>query len=656
MTKRVALYARVSTDGQTVENQLDELAEAAKRHGWQVVAVYADRGISGTKGREARPEFDNLLNAISRRDIDMVAAWSVYWLGTVAPASGALPDRSTGQGLDLFLLRQGLDTSSPSGRAMFQMLGVFAEFEAACARVARRRGRRAGCRRGPLTSRCRRTQLPRRSAGAGNVSGRCGDCSRRGVCRHRGIRWNRRRRSETRRCRVWIRAREPRERGNRAGGFFGPYTARVVAGAGGGAARGLFDRDVWISPRSKPPSGMRVLIHAAAGGVGIAAVRLALRAGAEVFATAGSPAKRKLVQSMGVAHVFDSRSLSFSAAEIRQLTGGAGVDVVLNSLAGEFIAASFSVLAQGGCFLELGKRDIWLVEQAGRLRPDARYVPYDLGTEAKADPAMLASLMSELIAALESGELPPMPARVFEFDEARDALRLMAQARHTGKLVLRAPQLSADSRAAAALVRDDATYLITGGLGALGVRTARWLVDKGARHLVLVGRHAPGAEAAVLIQECERRGARIVVRAADVGELAPMRALFAEITRTMPPLRGVVHAAGALSDGVLLQQDWERWQSALTGKAHGARVLDELTRTLGLDFFVLYSAAGLLLGAAGQGPYAAANAELDAIAHARRSCGLPALSVAWGMWRKEAWPRLPLPGELTCGGRVAWPG
>jgi acyl transferase domain-containing protein/acyl carrier protein len=377
--------------------------------------------------------------------------------------------------------------------------------------------------------------------------------------------------------------------------------------------------------------GMRVLIHAAAGGVGIAAVRLALRAGAEVFATAGSPAKRKLVQSMGVTHIFDSRSVTF-AAEILQVTGGVGVDVVLNSLAGEFIAASFSVLAQGGCYLELGKRDIWSVEQAGRLRPDARYVPYDLGTEANADPPMLASLMRELIAAVEAGELPPMPVRVFEFGEAQDALRLMAQARHTGKLVLRAPEVSADSRAAGALVRDDATYLVTGGLGGLGVRTARWLVDKGARHLVLVGRHAPGAEAASFIQECERRGARVVVRSVDVGELASMRALFAEIRQTLPPLRGVVHAAGALADGVLLQQDWARWRSALAGKAHGARVLDELTRTMGLDFFVLYSAAGLLLGAAGQGPYAAANAELDAIAHARRSCGLPALSVAWGMW------------------------
>ena len=373
--------------------------------------------------------------------------------------------------------------------------------------------------------------------------------------------------------------------------------------------------------------GMRVLIHAAAGGVGMAAVQLALRARAEVFATAGSPAKRELLQSMGVAHVFDSRSVRF-AAEIREITGDAGVDVVLNSLAGDFIPASFSVLAQGGCFLELGKRDIWSAEQATRMRPDARYVPYDLGAEAHADPAMLAALMNELIAALGAGELRPLPVRVFDFSEAQDALRFMAQARHTGKLVLRAP----DTGTPAPLVRSDATYLITGGLGALGVRTARWLVDAGARHLVLLGRHAPGAEAAAVIQECEQRGARVTVRTADVGELGPMQELFAEMRRTMPPLRGVIHAAGALADGVLLQQDWTRWQSALRGKAHGARVLHELTLNSGLDFFVLYSAAGLLLGAAGQGPYAAANAELDAIAHARRARGLPALSVAWGMW------------------------
>jgi acyl transferase domain-containing protein/NADPH:quinone reductase-like Zn-dependent oxidoreductase/acyl carrier protein len=378
-------------------------------------------------------------------------------------------------------------------------------------------------------------------------------------------------------------------------------------------------------------SGQRVLIHAAAGGVGMAAVQLALRAGAEVFATAGSPAKRKLLQSMGVAHVFDSRSLGFVAG-IQEVTAGAGVDVVLNSLAGEFIAASFAVLAQGGCFLELGKRDIWTIEQAARARPEVRYVAYDLGAEAHADHTMLASLMRELVAAVEAGELRPLPVRVFEFSEAQDALRLMAQARHVGKLVLRAPDTAHDLGATSALVRADASYLISGGLGALGVRTARWLVDAGARHLVLIGRHAPGAEALSFVQECERRGARVMVRALDVGQFLPMKELFTEIRQTMPPLRGVIHAAGALADGVLLQQDWLRWQSALSGKAHGARVLHELTRGVGLDFFVLYSAAGLLLGPGGQGAYAAANAELDAIAHSRRAVGLPALSVAWGMW------------------------
>ena len=372
-------------------------------------------------------------------------------------------------------------------------------------------------------------------------------------------------------------------------------------------------------------AGQRVLIHAAAGGVGLAAVQLALRAGAEVFATAGSPAKRALLQTLGVKHVFDSRSLQF-AAQIAELTRGAGVDVVLNSLAGDFIPASFEVLARGGCFLELGKRDIWTAGQVSQARPDARYVPYDLGEQMIADHGLAASLMRELLGALEAGEIPPLPVRVFDFSEAQDALRFMAQARHVGKLVLRAPD------AAPALVRPEASYLITGGFGALGIRTAKWLVDKGARHLVLIGRHAPSVETASRIRELEQFGARVLVRTADVSQKQPMQAILEEIRRNMPPLRGVVHAAGALADGVLLQQEWARWSEALRGKAHGARVLDELTRDRGLDFFVMFSAAGLLLGAAGQGAYAAANAELDALAHSRRSMGLPALSVAWGMW------------------------
>ncbi len=373
-------------------------------------------------------------------------------------------------------------------------------------------------------------------------------------------------------------------------------------------------------------TGERVLIHAAAGGVGLAAVHLARRAGAEVFATAGSPEKRAWLRSLGVPHVLDSRSLDF-VEEVRRITGGAGVDVVLNSLSGDFIPASLEVLGRNGRFLELGKRDIMLPEQAMAKRPDVVYRPYDLGTEAQAEPGLTRELLGEILAGLADGSLPPLPTRAFPLERASEAFRFMAQAKHTGKLVL-----VVSEAVETPLVSPEATYWITGGLGALGVATARWLVSLGARSLVLSGRGTPGPQAADAIRAMEAGGARIRVVAADAGDLGAMRAALREVERTVPPLRGVVHAAGVLEDAVLIRQRWDACRRVLRGKAHGAWVLHELTRELPLDFFILYSAAGVLLRAPGQGVYPAANAELDALARVRRARGLPALSVAWGAW------------------------
>jgi NAD(P)-dependent dehydrogenase (short-subunit alcohol dehydrogenase family)/acyl carrier protein len=206
----------------------------------------------------------------------------------------------------------------------------------------------------------------------------------------------------------------------------------------------------------------------------------------------------------------------------------------------------------------------------------------------------------------------------------------MAQARHVGKIVLSMPESVAPTKP---LLRDDATYLVTGGLGALGMHTARWLVDRGAKHIVLTGRRPPGDAAARRLLELEQRGTRIVVQQLDVADETAMQRVLMEIAKRGPALRGVIHAAGILDDGVLIQQTADRFSRVRRGKAEGALVLDRLTRALPLDFFVMYSAAGLLLGPPGQGSYAAANAELDALAHVRRAAGLPALSVAWGMWR-----------------------
>ena len=383
--------------------------------------------------------------------------------------------------------------------------------------------------------------------------------------------------------------------------------------------------------------GQRVLVHAATGGVGLAAVQLAQRLGAEVFATAGSPPKRALLRGLGVQHVFDSRSTSF-AAQVLAATGGEGVDVVLNSLAGEFIGASVTALAARGCFLELGKRGLWSPERFAAARPQGRYLVYDLGAMAAADPGLVRPLLAELLGALRDGSLRTLPLRVFDHDQVGAALRHMAQARHVGKLALRMPRLAPPSPARSAEsappvpVRADATYLVTGGFGAIGLHTARWLVAHGARQVALSGRHAPGAPALAAIEALRAAGADLSLHQADAADAGAMGVLLDQLDASGAPLRGIVHAAGCLDDGVLLQQSPERLARVRRGKAEGALVLDALTRGRALDFFVLCSAAGLLLGSAGQGPYAAANAELDALAARRRTEGRPALSVAWGLW------------------------
>ena len=377
--------------------------------------------------------------------------------------------------------------------------------------------------------------------------------------------------------------------------------------------------------------GTRVLIHAATGGVGLAAVRMVQRAGGIVFATAGSPAKRAYLRSIGVHHIFDSRSVSFADA-VLAATDGRGVDVVLNSLAGEFITASVRTIATGGWLLELGKRDVWTPAQLKSVRPDVRYRVYDLGGEAALEPTMVRPMLARLCGGLADGSLSLLPTRVFDFADASHAFRFMAQARHIGKLVLRAPQPASAQDDALPIVHADATYLVTGGTGAVGVRTARWLVESGARTVVLTGRRAPGADAQAIIETCRSAGAAVLVRNVDVGDAVAMRRLFDEIAATLPRLRGVVHAAGVVDDGLLLQYAPDRWRAVYAGKARGARVLDELTAAVALDFFVMYTAAGLYLGAIGQGAYASANAELDALASARKRRGLPALSVSWGAW------------------------
>jgi len=369
-------------------------------------------------------------------------------------------------------------------------------------------------------------------------------------------------------------------------------------------------------------AGQRVLIHAAAGGVGLAAVQLATAAGAELFATAGNPRKRAHVAATGVRHVADSRSLAF-ADSIRRLAPD-GIDVVLNSLSGESIPASLSLLRQGGCFIEMGKRGTWDAARVARERPDVEFAHFDLAQLIADEPQRLRPMLIDVMAGIREGRLQPLPVRAFPIENARGAFRYMQQARQIGKIAVeqaRAPEAFSPH----------GCYLLTGGLGGLGFETARWLVERGARRLVLASRSEATEAAQAAVRDLERGGATVRTVRCDVADEAQVQRLLGEI-RKQGPLRGVFHLAGALDDGALLGQTWERFDKVFRPKVLGAWNLHRYTRADTLDCFVLFSSWASLLGSPGQTNYSAANAFLDALAHHRRARGLAALSINWGAW------------------------
>ena len=374
--------------------------------------------------------------------------------------------------------------------------------------------------------------------------------------------------------------------------------------------------------------GESVLVHAGAGGVGLAAIQLALRAGATVFATAGSDEKRAFLRSLGVSHVMDSRSLGF-ADELMAVTQGRGVDLVLNSLAGDFIARSLAVTARDGRFLELGKRDVLSAAEMARQRPDVGYHVVYLGEVCDSDPARVGRWLQAIADGVAQGALAPLPFRVFPRTSTVESFRFMAQGRHVGKVVL---ELSPPNETSRELARPETTHLVTGGLGAIGLDVAEWLAAQGVGALALLGRSGASPAAAERIARLRERGTRVDVFACDVSDRAALAAVLARIDGELPPLAGVWHAAGILDDATLGQLDEGRFARVFAPKVAGAVHLHELTRARPLDAFVLFSSVASLLGWPGQGNYAAANSFLDALAHHRRELGLPGLSVNWGAW------------------------
>jgi acyl transferase domain-containing protein/threonine dehydrogenase-like Zn-dependent dehydrogenase/short-subunit dehydrogenase/acyl carrier protein len=363
--------------------------------------------------------------------------------------------------------------------------------------------------------------------------------------------------------------------------------------------------------------GSRVLIHAAAGGVGLAAVHLALAAGAEVVATAGSESKRAYLRQLGVHHVFDSRR-TLKADEVRNVTDGRGVDVVLNSLTGAFIEEGLAALAPGGKFVEIGLREI---RAAADLRPDITYYALLLGDLCRRAPATVRSMYAALRDLLASRAIPAPLTRTYPLAEAPTAFRYMAKARHVGRIALLHPAIGRHA------IRGDAAYLVTGGLGALGRHTARWLVERGARHVVLMGRREPDSEAARELDALRERGVRVDVLRRDVAaesSLEGVRDLGA-------PLRGVFHAAGVTDDRLVASVDAEHLRRVMRPKADGAHAL-HAAGVGELDLLVLFSSGSAVLGPPGQSAYGAANAFLDGWAHGLRANGVAATSIDWGAW------------------------
>ncbi|MGV0638387.1 type I polyketide synthase [Mycobacterium kansasii] len=376
-------------------------------------------------------------------------------------------------------------------------------------------------------------------------------------------------------------------------------------------------------------AGQKVLVHAATGGVGMAAVALARYWGAEVFATA-SVGKWDTLRAMGFDddHIADSRTLDFEE-KFRKATGDGGVDVVLNSLAGESVDASLRLLVPGGYFIEMGKTDLRDPRAVTEQYRGVGYRAFDL---MEAGPDLIAQMLSELLELLSNRTLKPLPVRAFDVRCAQQAYRYVSQARHVGKVVLTIPQ-----GPAARSVLHGGSVVITGGTGMAGAAVARHLVDRyGVGHVVLVsrtGEQAPGV--ADLVAQLQQGGAQVSVAACDVADRDALEAVLTELPDRFP-LKGVFHAAGVLDDAVIASLTPSRVEAVLKAKVDGAWNLHQLTQDVDLTAFVMFSSMAGIAGDPGQGSYAAANAFLDGLAAYRRERGLPGLSVAWGLWEQPS--------------------
>lgn len=388
---------------------------------------------------------------------------------------------------------------------------------------------------------------------------------------------------------------------------------------------------------AKMKKGDTVLLHTASGGVGLSAIQICQQVGAQIIATAGSARKRAYLKSLGIRHVFHSRNTRYEQ-DIMRTTGGRGVDIVLNSLTGPgFKEASLNVCKKNARFVEMSKLSIWQPDEVRQLRPDVDYTIVDLTSVPREVWRMLFDTLDEF---LKLGSVRPIPYVRFDGVHIREALSYLQKAKHIGKIVCIMPEVNfqvGQCTHFTPLFNEESTYLITGGLGGIGFEVCKWMVEQGAKHLVIVSRSQPKEHHMQVIKTLRAQDKNIITKSVDVGDFSLCKQLIESLQNPasqLPPLRGVMHAAGVLHDATLINQSWEKFLSSFRPKIKGAWNLHELTKNCNLEHFVMFSSMAALFGPPGQSNHAAGNAYLDALAWHRETVGLPALSVNWGKKRK----------------------
>lgn len=430
------------------------------------------------------------------------------------------------------------------------------------------------------------------------------------------------------------------------GGAMGAYTtvpaelvvrapSNVDMTAAGGIAITFSTVEYALADLARLAPGELLLVHGAAGGTGLAAVQLARACGARVFGTAGTQAKRDMLRDLGVERVFNSRSLRF-VDEIHEATQGAGVDVVLNSLAGEGLLKSLETLKDFGRFVELGRRDI---DAGSRLNlkifdRSISFIACELAHLAALRPSKMRKLLERVRARFESNVYVPVPTKYFSLSDYQQAFRAMLREEHQGKIILKVqaddPGDVLPSVHSKHVFRSDGTYVVSGGTRGFGLGIAEWIANSGAGRVVVAGRNIQSPELEQTQRRLQRSGIQLETYSVDVSQPDQVKQLIAQLNAGALPVRGVFHAAMVLDDQLLVDATPQSFNNVFEPKIAGAWNLHRATLNCPLDYFVMFSSLIAMAGNNLQAAYAAANAWLDGFCAARVSRGLPALSVGWG--------------------------